>query len=106
MSDKFNVYRCIDPRKTETTTPWYNIENKCPCDPRQNNITGRGFTPCTFGFEIKQPKGLYNVAVPPLGAVPSSSPLAGSFYQDYQYVPPQLQPRPLSNIGNEWRSAN
>ena len=30
--------------------------------------------------------------------------LVGTMYNNNQYVPPQLEPRPLSRIGNQWRS--
>lgn len=102
--DNFNIYRCLDPIKTQTNLPWYRIEDKCPCNPNLSNVTGRGFTPCTFGLQIEHPNSLNYFQS--AGYKPYETPLKGSLYQDVQYVPPQLQPRMLSRIGNVWRSAN
>ena len=95
----FNVYRCIDPRKQFTDTPWYPIENACPCNPNDINITGRGFTPCAYGVQYED---IIKTKMKPVdGIIPK-----GNLYQNNQNVPPQLQPRPLSRIGTDWRSAN
>jgi len=103
----FSVYRCIDPVAVTTGAPWFvGIgENVCPCDPNLSNKTGRGFTACPLG--ITQESTTWNL--PPFqlaSQIPDQSQIVGNLYQKNQYVPPQLQPRQLVRIGEEWRSAN
>lgn len=99
---KFNVYRCTDPRKVNTDTPWYPISNVCPCDPQHNNVSGRGYTPCTFGITTDQQQIS--------SSLPQGTPLnrpkpTGSLFQMNQYSPPQLDPRQSVRIENQWRNA-
>jgi hypothetical protein len=96
----YNVYRCPDPLKVNTDEPWYRISNTCPCDPHNSNVTGRGFTPCPFGIQTNQ-QGLQMLSKQTLPPIQN---LVGTMYNNNQYVPPQLEPRPLSRIGNQWRS--
>lgn len=98
----FSVYRCPDPVNVNTNTPWYRDSNICPCSPETSNITGRGFTPCAYGVEFNETSPIQLQGT----AGKTNTPLTGSFYQDHQFVPPQLQPRPLSRVGNQWRSSN
>ncbi len=100
----YSIYRCIDPVKQDTKSPWYRIENKCPCSPADSNPTGRGFTSCTYGVQYETPNTL-NLAKQ-TNLPKQNNPLTGVLYENNQFVPPQLEPRPLSRIGNQWRSAN
>lgn len=100
----YSVYRCPDPIKTETNTPWYRIEDKCPCNPADSNVTGRGFTPCNFGVQFETPNQINLAKTRDLPK--QANKLVGTLYENNQFVPPQLQPRQLSRIGNQWRSGN
>jgi len=101
---EYSVYRCPDPRKRNTETPWYRIDNVCPCDPSESNVTGRGYTPCTFGVQYETPN---TINLSKQKALPrQKNALRGVNYQNNQFVPPQLQPRMLTRIGNVWRSGN
>jgi ferredoxin-thioredoxin reductase catalytic subunit len=100
----YAVYRCPDPIKTDTKTPWYPIENKCPCNPADSNVTGRGFTSCTFGVQYETPNTINLAKQKDLPK--QTGALKGTMYQNNQFVPPQLEPRMLSRIGNQWRSGN
>lgn len=100
----YSVYRCPDPIKTKTDTPWYPIENVCPCDPNDTNITGRGFTPCAFGVQYETPNTINLIKQKSLPK--QTGALVGTMYQNNQFVPPQLQPRQNTRIGQQWRSAN
>jgi hypothetical protein len=102
MDNNYSVYRCPDPIKTKTTTPWYPVENICPCDPNDTNISGRGFTPCAFGVQYETP----NIVKSNRNKQSESAKQPGVLVQDNQNVPPQLQPRMLTRIGQQWRSAN
>jgi hypothetical protein len=103
-------YRCIDPVATNTGSPWFPIDNTCPCDPKLSNPTGRGFTACSFGIQTQDSmansvSNLYN----PNNQL-SETKLPGAFFPDISSFPimsvPQFQPRPLAQIGYTWRSAN
>jgi hypothetical protein len=100
----YSVYRCPDPIKTETNTPWYRIEDKCPCNPADSNVTGRGFTPCSFGVQFETPNQINLAKTRDLPK--QANKLVGTLYENNQFVPPQLQPRQLARIGQQWRSAN
>jgi hypothetical protein len=95
---KYDVYRCPDPKKVITDLPWYPISNVCPCNPNFNNVTGRGYTPCGFGVQTNE-KSINYAASQTLP--PKKLPL-GALYQMDQYVPPQLNPYPLTRIGQQW----
>jgi len=101
------VYRCPDPVAVETHQPWYTMDNVCPCNPQDSNVTGRGFTPCPFGI---QTDSYHTRAVLNLTQEDNKNNsryvAEGNMYQDKQYTPPKLMPRPLSRIGQQWRSAN
>jgi hypothetical protein len=102
----YSVYRCVDPVALKTEQPWYSYSNVCPCDPNLSNKTGRGFTACPLGINQEAPMWslpMYQTA----SQVPNSSQTIGSMFgSGNQFVPPQLQPRQLIRIGEEWRSAN
>lgn len=105
-STDFNVYRCPDPLKSKVNSPWYRFEDVCPCDPNAINITGRGFTPCALGIQFEDLPGMnytpgFNANLQSL-----PNPLTGTLYNTRQIVPPQLQPRQNSRIGQVWRSSN
>ena len=101
-SRNFSTYRCLDPIKTQTTTPWYPTENTCPCDASNTNVTGRGFTPCPFGMDVET-RNTVNLNI---GNLPKQKKaLIGTMYQNNQFVPPQLEPRPMSRIGNQNRNS-
>lgn len=109
----YSVYRCPDPIKYKTDTPWYPIENVCPCDPNDTNISGRGYTPCAFGVQYETPNNvnLFNQMKPTKTQSMVKESMVkentiGSLFQDNQIVPPQLQPRMLTRIGQQWRSGN
>lgn len=101
----YNVYRCPDPVAVTTGEPWYPISNVCPCNPNLSGTTGRGFTACPFGLTIEKPGKPYPLGQL-IGQIPKNSQIVGSLYNQDQYVPTQLDPRPLSKIGYQWRSAN
>lgn len=105
-SRNFSVYRCPDPVAITTSGPWYSYSNVCPCDPKLSNATGRGFTACPYGISDKSPN--WNLpAFQVLSQYPENKDqITGSMFGSGQYVPPQLQPRQLVRIGEEWRSAN
>jgi hypothetical protein len=103
-SQNFSIYRCTDPHKYKTDTPWYPVENICPCDQKSSNITGRGYTPCTFGVQYETPNTI-NLSKK-ANLKKQTGALVGTLYQNNQYVPPQLEPRQLTRIGNQWRSGN
>ena len=109
---KFNIYRCPDPRKVVTTSPWYRIDDFCPCDPTQSNVSGRGYTPCTFGMQVEMPNPselqppAFGLQLPGQLVSSVNNFMVGSMYQNDQIVPPQLQPRPLTRIGQSWLSGN
>jgi hypothetical protein len=104
-SNKFSIYRCIDPVALETTNPWYPITNVCPCDPMLSNKSGRGFTACPMGLMTEQINQVYP-ASQLLNQIPEKNKVVGNMYNENQFVPPQLNPRPLAEIGNQWRSSN
>lgn len=105
-TNNFSVYRCPDPVAVFTTQPWYPNSNICPCDPNQSNNSGRGYTACPLGISQKSP----NWDLPAsqiIAQLPSTERTVGNMYgSGNQFVPPQLQPRQLVRIGQEWRSAN
>jgi len=98
----YSIYRCLDPIKQDTNKPWYPISNVCPCNPNDYNISGRGYTPCAFGvqYESKTQINLSNEKKLPN----QQPPLVGSLIGSNQFVAPQLEPRMLTRIGNQWRS--
>jgi len=105
--NRFSVYRCPDPVANVTNQPWYPYQNVCPCDKNLSNKTGRGFTACPLGLNQEAPQWnlpMYQVA----SQIPyNTTNLTGSlFASGDQFVPPQLQPRQLIRIGEEWRSSN
>jgi hypothetical protein len=105
--NRFSVYRCPDPVAVKTGSPWfYGIgENICPCDPKLSNTSGRGFTACPYG--IKQETPQWNMSMSQMSSqIPSQNQVTGSMFNKNQFVPPQLQPRQLVRIGQEWRSTN
>ena len=109
-STDFSVYRCPDPNKVNTDLPWFNMSNVCPCDPKYSNITGRGYTPCTFGIQTDEKEIHYSIEhnrLPPLHTITNNQYGTGMLYENNQYVPPQLTPpRPLARIGQQFRSSN
>ncbi len=103
----YSIFRCPDPVATKTGEPWYPISNVCPCDPQLSNESGRGFTACPMGLSVE--KGVNAPVVPQgqlAGQQPQSQQVVGSLFNQRQAVPPQMWPRQLSRIGNQWRSAN
>jgi hypothetical protein len=103
--NKFSVYRCPDPVAVDTGSPWYNYSNVCPCDPKLSNNSGRGFTACDFGIkdqEVNVPIYAGQLA----SQIPNKSQVVGNMFNDNQFVPPQLQPRQLVRIGQQWRNTN
>jgi hypothetical protein len=102
----YSVYRCPDPVAIQTDKPWYSYSNVCPCDPNLSNKTGRGFTACPLGINTETPQ--WNLPAFQLASqVPYPNQITGNMYgSGNQYVPPQLQPRQLIRIGEEWRSSN
>ena len=121
MSDnnyRYSVFRCIDPVATNMKQPWFPIEDKCPCDPNLSNTSGRGFTPCPFGVqfnqsqlnkEINKTEPLMTVVglgkPEPVNTLPFGS-MMPNFINIPNATPPQLQPRALIRIGEQWRSGN
>ena len=103
----YSVYRCLDPVAVKTGAPWfYGLgENVCPCDPKLSNTSGRGFTACPYG--INQEDSRWSLpSYQLMSQFPEPSKVEGNMYSENQFVPPQLQPRQLVRIGQEWRSAN
>lgn len=118
--NNYTTYRCLYPKAIETNNPWFPLDNVCPCNPELTNPTGRSVNACPFGvqfdtLEIKKEEQLRPLmrVVPNApnndytGFVsePVSEPLKGSLFPANSYVPNQKQPRALSRIGYEWRSA-
>jgi len=100
----YSVYRCPDPVAIVTQTPWYSYSNVCPCDPNLSNPSGRGFTACPQG--LNQTQNEWNLPDWQITSqIPWNSQL-GSLYNQHQYVPPQLNPYPVTQIGYSWRSPN
>lgn len=100
LKARYTVYRCF-PNMTETGTPWFREFDYCPCNEKYDNLSGRGYVSCPFGVQADDKvvfKAGKQMSQPP-GRV-------GAWVQDSQWVPPQLSPRPLSRIGEQWRSAN
>ena len=95
----YEIYRCPDPRKTVVDQPWFRTQEVCPCNPADSNVTGRGYTPCNFGLQMDQNQ-INMAARRNTGSVP----LKGALYQDKQFPAPQLDPRQLTRIGNQWRN--
>jgi len=102
----FSVYRCPDPVAIKTDEPWYSYSNVCPCDPKLSNNSGRGFTACPLGINQEAP--MWNLPMYQMASkIPDPTQVVGNLYgSGNQFVPPQLQPRQLIRIGQEWRSAN
>jgi len=100
----FTVFRC-NPLGLEESRPWWREQEFCPCPSEYNNETGRGFVSCPYGVENEK-----EVMFGKIPTVPNpekiKKEMTGSLVQDKQWIPPQLQPRPLSRIGQQWRSAN
>lgn len=100
--NKFAIYRCLEPGAIETKGPWFPTENICPCDPKLSFPTGRGISGCPFGvmeYEKRPSAQLFN-------KVPKESEITGIIFNNAQFIPPQMDPRPLTRIGERWRSAN
>ncbi len=103
--NKFTIYRCPDPVAVKTDQPWYSYSNICACDPNLSNKTGRGFTACPLGINQEAPSwNLPSFQI--MSQLPNQNQTVGNLYGKNQYVPPQLQPRQLIRIGEEWRSSN
>lgn len=106
----YSVYRCPDPVAINTDQPWYSYSNVCPCDPNLSNKSGRGFTACNYGINDKAPQ--WNLPSFQLASqIPDQKQVVGNLFggnlnNGLQFVPPQLQPRQLIRIGEEWRSSN
>jgi hypothetical protein len=109
--NKFTDYRCIIPGTTVVSEPWFPMTDVCPCDPGLSDPTGRGFTPCPFG--ISEPGPDLGVTVPLQSIARTNNGWVtkdvksvpyGTFYPKNNYLPPQLEPRPLMRIGVSWRS--
>jgi len=62
-------------------------------------VTGRGITPCPFGFYQNN-----NLIYP----TPASSNFSEIFFKPEQpgWIPQQAEPRPLMRIGNTYRNSN
>lgn len=104
---KFAVFRCPDPVAVKTEGPWYNYENICPCDPSLSYPTGRGFTACPYGIsENIDSSTNSNIMKNVQQSIVAGLSRTGNNYNDYQVIPPQMDPRPLSRIGQQWRSGN
>jgi len=102
----FSVYRCPDPVAIKTGSPWYTYDNICPCDPNLSNPSGRGFTACTFGINQSTSPNWNKSSFQLSSQIPQPGQIVGNLFNQNQYVPPQLDPRPLTRIGQAWRSAN
>ncbi len=101
----YNVYRCVDPVAVKTGDPWYPISNICPCDPQLSGSTGRGFMSCPMGLSVEKPGKPLPISQI-LNQIPPQQQVTGSLFNQNQFVPPQLDPRQLTMIGYQWRSAN
>ena len=104
MAHNYTVFRC-NPLALQEKKPWWRETEICPCDSQFNNETGRGFVSCPYGIE--------NEKLAKFGRIPTvpnpqevKQKMTGSLVQDKQWIPPQLNPRPLSRIGQQWRSSN
>ena len=115
---KFSDFRCLSPYSTTTGKPYFPFENVCPCDPKHNNPTGRGYTLCPYGVQMDHSRILHdsNISIPLKKFVKSNTGTYdektgyadipnGSMFPGKQYVPPQIYPRQLTRIGEVWRSA-
>lgn len=113
--DKYAVYRCLQPNAKTTNSPWFREEDSCPCNPILSNPTGRGLMGCPFGVQFEKS---WNETIPLTKSeqivtnsgieninknVNTKISLPGSMFQNGQFIPPQLEPRPLSRIGVEYR---
>lgn len=72
-------------------------------------ITGRGVTPCPFGYLQKHPwvgSGEVSFLLPYQGQVFNKMSQSSIFFDPDRptFLPPQGQPRSLTRIGYEWRS--
>lgn len=114
---KYTSFSCIDPVAVTMSQPWYQYTTTCPCNPELSNTSGRGFTSCPFGVQFeKSPVNSTNSQMPLMqisgsGQItPVKSLPVGSMIPDFKNIPiatpPQFQPRALSRIGEQWRSAN
>jgi len=99
----FSVYRCPDPVAVTTGSPWYNIENLCPCDPNLSNTSGQGYSGCPFGINEAPPPSL-NVSNSQLASQIPQKQMTGAMYSMNQFVPIQLNPYPNTRIGQSWRN--
>ena len=105
-TQNFKIFRCPDPVAVITEEPWYSYENICPCDPKLSNASGRGFTACPYGLDESTVPS-WNLPSSQLPSqLPSKTAIVGNMFPQNQYVPPQMDPRPLSRIGQAWRSSN
>jgi hypothetical protein len=106
--NKFQVYRCIEPGAVVTKGPWFPTENVCPCDPKLSFPSGRGLSGCPFGVQDSSDSGAGSQvqASRRQFKVPSENEITGNIFNSGQFIPPQMDPRPLSRIGVQWRSAN
>lgn len=117
---KYSTFRCLDPNFVITDKPWYPYQDVCPCDPKLSNPTGRGYTSCPYGVqtdikslnkEISKKSNVYevidynNINGYQTKNIPVTQLPLGSLYQNSQITAPQMDPRQLVRIGNEWRSA-
>lgn len=115
-------YVCLNQFRTETDIPWYPRQDICPCNPKYNNITGRGYTMCPFGVEFNQQEMEQRaISMHPVQTLEEHQGLQGYFttitdgsnvinetqlFPKYTYAAPQMWPRPNTRIGQDWRSAN
>jgi hypothetical protein len=110
-NDKFYAYSCMIPFARKIDQPWVSYSNVCPCDLQQSNVTGRGFTPCAFGInnrtdDVQEYKPLVNYKGEQISSsnINSMNNLYPGSTSIGQFVPPQLDPRALIQVGYEWRS--
>lgn len=101
-NDKFIVYRCPEPGAVVTEGPWYPINNVCPCDPKLSFPSGRGISSCPFGVMENEKRPSFQIP----NKLPTQEQITGIIYNEGQYIPPQMDPRPLTRIGERWRSGN
>jgi hypothetical protein len=116
-------YRCVNPGSVVSQGPWFPMTDVCPCEPNLSNPSGRGIVACPFGINgsslasngssnelsnrpqrvplstIKYSDGSWT----PVQMKQSDLPF-GSMFSTGNYIPPQLEPRPLVKIGVTWRS--
>lgn len=109
-------FRCIDPVAEIMKSPFYRIEDVCPCNPKYSGITGRGYTSCPLGIqpnlniinkEYKEKNLLMNIKSTngiTYNAVPNTIKTTGSYFPLSQVTPPQQQPYPLTRVGYTWRN--